>query len=65
MYELNPKDFKDLDEEDVKENGLNTTSPNESENEVNKEYNNCTLVIEEGVFSEIARRGKYGLKRVS
>jgi hypothetical protein len=37
MYELNPKDFKDLDEEDVKEKGLNTTSPNESENEVNKE----------------------------
>jgi hypothetical protein len=65
MYELNPKDFKDLDEEDVKEKGLNTTSPNESENEVNKEYNNCTLVIEGGVFSEIARRGKYDLKRVS
>ena len=50
MYKPNPKDFSDLDEGDVQEEGLNTISLNESENEVNKEYNKSTLVVEEEVL---------------
>ena len=50
MYKPNPKDFNDLDEGDVQEEGLNTISLNESENEVNKEYNKSTLVVEEEVL---------------
>ena len=50
MYKPNPKDSSDLDEGDVQEEGLNTISLNESENEVNKEYNKSTLVVEEEVL---------------
>ena len=50
MYKPNPKDFSDLDEENVQEKELNTTSLNESENEVNKKYNKSTLVGEEEVL---------------
>jgi hypothetical protein len=50
VYKPNPKDFSDLDEGDVQEEGLNTISLNESENEVNKEYNKSTLVVEEEVL---------------
>ena len=50
MYKPNPKDFSDLDEGDVQEEGLNTISLNEFENEVNKEYNKSTLVVEEEVL---------------
>jgi hypothetical protein len=50
VYKPNPKDFSDLDEGDVQEEGLNTISLNEFENEVNKEYNKSTLVVEEEVL---------------
>jgi hypothetical protein len=50
VYKPNPKDFSDLDEENVQEKELNTTSLNESENEVNKKYNKSTLVGEEEVL---------------
>jgi hypothetical protein len=50
VYKPNPKDSSDLDEGDVQEEGLNTISLNESENEVNKEYNKSTLVVEEEVL---------------
>lgn len=46
-YEINPEDFSNLDEEDVQDEGINTMSPIESDNEVNKEYNNFVLVVEE------------------
>lgn len=39
MYEPNPKNFSDLDEEDRQEERLNSINPHESENKVNK--NNC------------------------
>lgn len=47
VYEINPKNFSNLDEEDVQDEGINTISPIESDNEVNKEYNNSALVVEE------------------
>ena len=48
VYEINPEeDFSNLDEEDVQDKGINTMSPIESDNEVNKEYNNSVLVVEE------------------
>jgi hypothetical protein len=31
VYELNLEDFSNIDEEDIQEKKLNTTSPNESE----------------------------------
>ena len=34
MYEPNLKDFSDLDDEDVQEEGLNTMSPCELENDL-------------------------------
>jgi hypothetical protein len=34
----------------VQEGRLNTISPNEFENEVNKEYNNSTLMVEEEIL---------------
>lgn len=46
-YEINPEDFSNLDEEDVQDKGINTMSPIEFDNEVNKEYNNSVLVVEE------------------
>jgi len=36
VYEPNPEDFSDLDEEDVREERINIINPNESENKVNK-----------------------------
>jgi hypothetical protein len=36
VYESNLKDFSDLDDEDVQQEGLNTMSPRELENEVKK-----------------------------
>jgi len=36
VYEPNPEDFNDLDEEDVQEERINIINPNESENKVNK-----------------------------
>jgi hypothetical protein len=33
VYELNHEDFSNLDEQNVQEEGLNTISPHESENE--------------------------------
>jgi hypothetical protein len=50
VYELNTRNFSDLDEENMQENELNTINPNRSEKEVNKEYNNFCLVVEEEVL---------------
>ena len=50
MYELNPKEFNDLDEGDVQETWLNIISLNEYEKEVNKEYNKSTLVVKKEVL---------------
>jgi len=50
VYKHNPKDFSDLDEGDVQEEGFNTISLNKFENVVNKEYNKSTLVVEEEVL---------------
>ena len=36
MYEPNIEDFSDLDDEDVQEEGPNTMSPHELENELRK-----------------------------
>ena len=58
MYELNLKDFSDLDKENMweEERRLNMIRPNESEMKVNKEHDESALVVEEnlGLFSEIA-----------
>jgi len=40
INKLNLDDFSDLDQKYVQEEGLNTISSNESENEINKKYNN-------------------------
>jgi hypothetical protein len=50
VYEINPKNFSNLDEEDVQDEGINIISTIESDNEVNKEYNNSALVVEEEVL---------------
>jgi hypothetical protein len=50
VYELNTRNFSDLDEENMQENELNTINPNRSEKEVKKEYNNFCLVVEEEVL---------------
>jgi len=50
VYKLNPEDFSNLDEKDVQKEGRNTTTSNEFENEVNKENNNSTLVVDEEVL---------------
>jgi len=47
LYELNLEDFSALDNEDVQKKGLNIIRPNEFENEVNEEYIEFILVIEE------------------
>jgi len=47
VYEPNLKDFSDLDDEDVQEEGPNTMSPHELENEVKKEFNMSALMVEE------------------
>jgi hypothetical protein len=48
VYELNLEDFSNIDEEDIQEKKLNTTSPNESEKkEVNAEYIKFVLVADE------------------
>jgi hypothetical protein len=67
MYELKPEDFSDIDKESVQEEGIIIISPNESENEVNKENINSSLVVEKRfrkLSSGIAQRGKYRFKRV-
>jgi hypothetical protein len=53
VYKPNPKDFSDLDEGDVQEEGLNTISLNESENEVNKEYNKSNIIGRGRSFNKI------------
>ena len=68
MYEPNLEDFSDLDDEDVQEEGLNIMSPRELENDIREESDMSALVVEEvlgELFSEIAYRDKYGLRRVS
>jgi hypothetical protein len=49
VYELNLKDFSDLDKENVQEEErrLNMIRPNESEMKVNKEHDESALVVEE------------------
>ena len=47
VYEPNLEDFSDLDDEDVQEEGPNTLSPNELENEVKKESDMSALMMEE------------------
>lgn len=49
MYELNLKDFSDLDKENVQEEErrLNMIRPNESEMKVNKEHDKSALMVEE------------------
>ena len=47
MYEPNLEDFSDLDDEDVQEEGLNTMSPHELENDVREESDMSTLMVEE------------------
>jgi len=47
VYEPNLEDFSDLDDEDVQEEGLNTTSPHELETEVKKESDMSALIAEE------------------
>jgi hypothetical protein len=47
VYEPNIKDFSDLDDEDVQEEGPNTMSPHELENEVKKESDMSALIVEE------------------
>jgi len=47
VYEPNFKDFRDLDDEDVQEEGLNTMSPYELETEVKKESDMSALMVEE------------------
>jgi len=49
VYEPNPWDFCDINEEDLQEERHNTISPNKSENKVNKKYNNSVLVVEKEV----------------
>ena len=46
VYEPNLKDFSDLDDEDVQEEGSNTMSPHELENEVKKESDMSALIVE-------------------
>jgi hypothetical protein len=45
VYEPNLKDFSDLDDEDVQEEGSNTMSPHELENEVKKESDMSALIV--------------------
>jgi hypothetical protein len=47
VYEPNLEDFRDLDDEDVQEEGLNTMSPHELETEVKKESDMSALMVEE------------------
>ena len=47
VYEPNLEDFSDLDDEDVQEEGLNTMSPHELENDVREESDMSTLMVEE------------------
>jgi hypothetical protein len=47
VYEPNLKDFSDLDDEDVQEEGPNTMSPRELKNEVKKESDMSALIVEE------------------
>jgi hypothetical protein len=47
VYEPNLEDFSDLDDEDVQEEGPNTMSPHELENEVKKESDMSALMVEE------------------
>jgi hypothetical protein len=47
VYEPNLKDFSDLDDEDVQEEGLNTMSPPELENDVREEPDMSALMVEE------------------
>jgi hypothetical protein len=52
LYELNLEDFSGLEDEDVQKKGLNTIRPNEFENEVNEEYIEFILMIEE-IFKKL------------
>ena len=49
VYEPNLKDFSNLDEKDVQEEGINMINLNESKNKVNKENNNFALVVDEEI----------------
>ena len=46
MYESNLEDFCDLDDEDVQEEGLNTMSPRELENDIREEFDISALMVE-------------------
>jgi hypothetical protein len=50
VYELSTRNFSDLDKENIQGNELNTINQNRSEKEINKEYNNFCLVVEEEVL---------------
>ena len=50
VYELNPEDFSDLDEEDVQQERINIINPNESKNKVNNNNKKFTLVVEEEIL---------------
>ena len=47
VYKPNLKDFSDLDDKDVQEEGSNTMSSHELENEVKKESDMSALMVEE------------------
>jgi hypothetical protein len=47
VYEPNLKDFSDLDDEDVHEEGLNTMSPCELENDLREEPDMSAFMVEE------------------
>lgn len=47
MYEPNPKDFNDLDENDFFKKKLNIISPNEFENEIKVEFIMFSLFVKE------------------
>ena len=67
MYEPNLEDFSDLDDEDVQEDEPNIMSPRELENEVKKEFDMSTLMVEKVLGNssvESPKKDKYGLRRV-
>jgi hypothetical protein len=47
VYKPNLKEFSDLDDKDVQEEGSNTISPHELENEIKKEFDMSALMVEE------------------
>ena len=50
VYELNPENFSDLDEEDLQQERINIINPNESKNKVNNNNKKFALVVEEEIL---------------